>query len=51
MPSGKEEDGGHDIQIGPLRMTTTDGQGCGGVRGHLHLPRRGSSIMSGQALH
>ena len=32
-------------------MTTTDGQGCGGVRGHIHLPRRVSSTLLGQELH
>ena len=34
-----------------LHMTTIDGQGRGGVQGHLHLPRKGSSALSGQALH
>ena len=51
MPSGKEEDGGHGHQIRPLRMTTTDAQGRGGVQRQLHLPRRGASTLSGQALH
>lgn len=32
-------------------MITADGQGCGGVRGHLHLPRRHSFALSGQAVH
>ena len=50
-PSRKEEDGGHGLQTGPLHTTTIDGQGRGGVRGHIHLPRRGSSTLSGQALH
>ena len=50
-PSRKEEDCGHDLQTGPLHTTTTYGQGCGGVRGHLHLPGRGSSALSSQALH
>lgn len=49
--SGKEEDGGHNLQIEPLRSTTIDGQGCGGVQGHLHLPRRGACTLLGQALH
>eukprot|EP00253_Pinus_taeda_P025811 PITA_25811 len=32
-------------------MTTTHGQGRGGVRGHIHLPRRGASALASQALH
>eukprot|EP00253_Pinus_taeda_P032721 PITA_32721 len=51
MPSRKEEYGGHNLQIGLLHMTSIDGQGCEGVRGHLHLPYRGSSTLSVQALH
>jgi len=49
-PSRKEEDGGHNLETGPLRTTTTEGQVCGGVRGHIHLPRRGSSALPGKAL-
>ena len=51
MPSMKEEDSGRDLQTGPLRTITIDGQGHGGLQGHLHLPHRGSSALSGQALH
>ena len=51
MPSGKAEDVGHDLQKGLLHTTIIDGQSCGGVWGHLHLPRRGASAMLGQALH
>jgi hypothetical protein len=47
LPSGKEEDYVHDLQIGLIYTTTTNGQGHGGVLGHLHLTRRGSSALSG----
>ena len=36
---------------GLLRITTTNGQGCGGVWGHLDLTHRGASAMSCQAPH
>ena len=50
-PSRKEEDGGHNLQTRALCMTTIDGQGRGGVQGHLHLPHWGASARLGEALH
>ena len=51
LPLGKEEDHGHNLQRGLLRMTKINGQGHGGVPGHIHLTHRGSSKLSGQAPH
>ena len=42
---------GHDLQTGILCTTTTNGQGHGGVPGHIHLTHRGASALSGQAPH
>ena len=51
LPSRQEEYFGHDLQTGLLHMKTTNGQGLGGVSGHLHLTRRGASALLGQAPH
>ena len=50
-PPGQEEDYVHDPHIRLLYMTTTNGQGRGGVQGHIHLTHRGASALSGQLAH
>lgn len=49
-PLGKEEGCGHNFQIWLLR-TTTNGQGGGGEQGNFILTYKGTSALSGQALH
>ena len=48
---GKEEGYCHDFQGGILCITTSDGQGHGGVQGYFCLTHKGTSALSGQALH
>ena len=51
LPSRQEEDHSHNLQTRPLRMTTKNGQGHGGVLGHIHVTHWGASPLSGQAPH